>query len=82
MDFSELLSCEGCGTSASPPKDEYCLGLGMTSNLSLNKIVPLHPDVFKEGHDVDGVLVSHLFQHAVQHYVGARPSHSGAVEHK
>lgn len=58
------------------------LGLGMTSNLSLNKIVPLHPDVFKEGHDVDGVLVSHLFQHAVQHYVGARPSHSGAVEHK
>lgn len=78
------MSCEGGGTVCPPQKivSFSALGLGMTSDLSLDKVVPLHPDVFEEGRNVDGVLVSHLFQHAVQHHVCARPSHSGTVEHE
>lgn len=52
----------------------------LTSDLGLNQVVPLCPDVFEEACDVDGVLVADLPQHAVQDDVGSCPAHAGAAE--
>lgn len=46
--------------------------------LRLDEVVALRPDMLQEAQDVHCAFVFDLLQHAVYHYVGARPAHAGA----
>lgn len=53
-------------------------GARQPAYLRLDEVVALRPDMLQEAQDVHCAFVFDLLQHAVYHYVGARPAHAGA----